>query len=350
MLIAKFPDGISEITVNGLHQWNYGQQLQIEASDLPALFEVHFAHPGIKDAIVRTCAAINGVSTVAIPDVCLEQSRTIQAWIYEINEAAGKTTKTIRLNVIKRVRPAVGGDIPVQKIDKYTEAVTAMNELIAKMPEQFLPIAGGEIKGSLIVRDRIMVDGDMLEVGNIWGKPNAIQVSYLSGQVIGVLSLFGNGSYANKETDKTGIRGLYDHILGKNVIEIGKDDKVKFYGEADSAKNAKTAESAEVAGVLNVSPDNILFDAKTSGAAKKVSVPKPGLYALFIRDEINNVNISQTVYVYNLSRSFNVSIPGGTLVFETLGEIGETDACFRAISSDLQYNFDILSVVKIASI
>jgi hypothetical protein len=130
MLIAKFPDGISEITVNGLHQWNYGQQLQIEASDLPALFEVHFAHPGIKDAIVRTCAAVNGVATVAIPDVCLEQSRTIQAWIYEIKETAGKTTKTIRLNVIKRVRPAVGGDIPRKISDKYTEAVAAMNEVV----------------------------------------------------------------------------------------------------------------------------------------------------------------------------------------------------------------------------
>lgn len=130
MLIAKFPDGISEITVNGLHQWNYGQRLQIEASDLPALFEVHFAYPGIKDAIVRVCAAVNGVATVAIPDECLEQSRTIQAWIYEIKETAGKTTKTIRLNVIKRVRPAAGGDIPREISDKYTEAVGAMNEAV----------------------------------------------------------------------------------------------------------------------------------------------------------------------------------------------------------------------------
>lgn len=133
MLIAKFPDGISEITVNGLHQWDYGQQLQIEASDLPALFEVHFAHPDKKEAIVRSCAAVNGVGTVVIPDVCLEHSRTIQGWIYEIDGAAGKTTKTFRLNVIKRVRPAIYGDVPLEISDKYTEAVAAMNGAVVAL-------------------------------------------------------------------------------------------------------------------------------------------------------------------------------------------------------------------------
>lgn len=338
-LKAIFPSGATELTVNGLHQWDYGRKLDIHAPDLPALVEVHFACPGMDEAIVRVSSAVGGVTTVAIPDRCLEQSSPITAWVYEVGETSGQTIKTLTLNIKARTRPQAEGTIDPETSDKYTEAVGAMNEAIARMPEQFLPKTGGRIDG------RLFVDGDTLEVGGIHGGKNAIQVAYLSGQVVGVLSLFGNGSLANEETDTNGIRGIYDHILQKNVLEIGKDNKVKFNGEAETAKSAKTAESAKVASSLTLSADNILLDAATTDTAEKVYISNPGLYALFIRDDVNEVNISQTVYVYNLSKSFNVSIPGGTLVFDTGDAHGP---CFRAVSSDLQYNFDILSAVKIA--
>lgn len=189
MLIAKFPDGISEITVNGLHQWNYGQQLQIEASDLPALFEVHFAYPGIKDAIVRVCAAVNGVATVAIPDECLEQSRTIQAWIYEIKETAGKTTKTIRLNVIKRVRPAAGGDIPREISDKYTEAIAAMNETIKTLESGNISVhkaKGTDVRviSSLEILQNTIIANPASSIGVCIRNETGISISTIYGETI----------------------------------------------------------------------------------------------------------------------------------------------------------------------
>lgn len=350
-LKAIFPSGATELTVNGLHQWDYGRKLDIHAPDLPALVEVHFACPGMDEAIVRVSSAVGGVATVTIPDRCLEQSSPVTAWVYEVGETSGQTIKTLTLNVKARTRPQVAETLTPEICDKYTEAVGAMNEAIARMPEQFLPKTGGSING------RLFVNGDSLEVGS-YHKSNTLSVQYLngpsSGAVVGILGFFGNGSQANdiniSEHPIYGIRGIYDHLLCKNIIEItgeGKDGKVKFDGEAENAKTAQAAESAKSASSLNLSADNILLDATNTDTMEKVYISQPGLYALFIRDEVNKVNISQTVYVYNLSRSFNVSIPGGTLVFDPAGA---EDACFRAISSDLLYHFDILSAVKIASI
>lgn len=310
MLIAKFPDGISEITVNGLHQWNYGQQLQIEASDLPALFEVHFAHPGIKDAIVRSCAAVNGVATVAIPDICLEQSRTIQAWIYEIKETAGKTTKTIRLNVIKRVRPAVGGDVPNKTSDKYTEAVAAMNEVVANMPDQFLLKKGGRISG------RLFVDGDVMEVGGTSEQQNRLGVTFLDGIVVSGLYLFGNGSPANGTQVHPGIRGLYDHNLNKNVIEIDSDNNVRFNGEAECASTVKLAKSE---------------------ISQSITVSVPGLYCVNVRSD--SVVITHILSIQDL----NVSVC-------SVADGDGSAAIYDEISHTIQapVNMTVESVVRIA--
>lgn len=132
---AVFLLGQTEITVNGLHQWDYGQQLEIHAPDLPALVEVHFACIGMKEAVVRPCSVVNGVGTVAIPDQCLEQTAPIMAWIYEIDGTTGATVKTAVLKVAERARPASAEEIPVEVYDKYTEAITAMNAQIETLKD-----------------------------------------------------------------------------------------------------------------------------------------------------------------------------------------------------------------------
>lgn len=145
ILTATFPTGVSNITVNGLHQWDYGQQLKIKAPDLPAMVEVHFACVGMDEAIVRSCSMVNGEGTVAIPDKCLEQTSPVYAWIYEINGTTGTTTKTILLNIIERTRPQIGEDIPIEIADKYTEAVTAMNEVVEEMESLVEQVSEGQL-------------------------------------------------------------------------------------------------------------------------------------------------------------------------------------------------------------
>lgn len=129
-LIAIFPSGATELTVNGLHQWDYGRKLEIHAQDLPAIVEVHFACPGMDEAVVRVGSAVNGSVTVAIPNRCLEQSAPIAVWVFEVGETYGQTIKTLTLNILARTRPQTAEAIEPEIADKYTEAVDAMTEAV----------------------------------------------------------------------------------------------------------------------------------------------------------------------------------------------------------------------------
>lgn len=132
---AVFPEGVYEIFVNGLHQWDYGQKLEIEAEELPAMIEVHFACPSMTEAIVRTCAVNtgSGTATVTIPDICLEQSAPITAWIYQLGGSSGATVKVIKMIVTPRPRPASGNDVDVIESSKYAELISAVNNQVANL-------------------------------------------------------------------------------------------------------------------------------------------------------------------------------------------------------------------------
>ena len=127
---VTLPAGMSSASVSGLHQWDYGQVLEIESPDLPPIIEVHFSCQGMTEATVRSCSVVDGVASVTIPDECLEQSQPITAWVYEIEGTQGRTTKTITLPVISRIRPRRSETVPVEVVDAYTELITKVNELI----------------------------------------------------------------------------------------------------------------------------------------------------------------------------------------------------------------------------
>ena len=127
--------GVRDITVHGLSQWDYGQILEIQSEDLPAIVEVHFASPGMTEAIVRPCNVVSGVGTVTIPDVCLEQIGPIKAWVFEIHDTQGATTKTITLPVAPRPKPSKGDTIPASFLDQYEELIAEVNEAVGKLQE-----------------------------------------------------------------------------------------------------------------------------------------------------------------------------------------------------------------------
>lgn len=131
-IIATFLGGQDQVTVNGLHQWDWGRKLEIHDTSLPAVVEVHFACPGMREAVVRTCSVVNGVATAVIPDVCIEQTGPIVAWVVAISETSSETVRTITLPVIDRTRPAPSvAQEPAGIDDKYTQLVTAINTQIA---------------------------------------------------------------------------------------------------------------------------------------------------------------------------------------------------------------------------
>lgn len=103
---AIFPTGVTEVTVHGLHQWDFGRALEIVHPDLLGDYEVHFAAAGAKEAI---CTGVTfeegGVAAVAVPNELLEQSQPIMVWVYNRATNAGETVLTAILPVQARVRP-----------------------------------------------------------------------------------------------------------------------------------------------------------------------------------------------------------------------------------------------------
>lgn len=130
MIQTTIPAGVTSLTVHGLHQWDYGQQLQLRADGLPSLVEVHFGCPGMKEAEVRVAPLTEGAVTVSIPDRCLEQPAPITAWVYFVDEASGRTALELTLPVIPRLKPSTAGstELEEQAANKYDQLFGLVEE------------------------------------------------------------------------------------------------------------------------------------------------------------------------------------------------------------------------------
>ncbi len=106
MLKAIFTEGIDIVTVEGLTQWDIGQQLQITLKTLPASFQVHFAGKKDKIAYVVAATSSNGVATIDIPNIVLQKDDPVTAWIYIISNNEGETVKAINLPIKARTKPS----------------------------------------------------------------------------------------------------------------------------------------------------------------------------------------------------------------------------------------------------
>lgn len=133
-IAATFTEGLTRSTVHGLHQWDYGQVLEIHDETLPALIEVHFGCPGVAEAAVRSCSVINGVAAVPIPNTYLEQSAPLTAWVYLIEAESGETVRTITMPIIPRTRPSTTPEeVPEDVSSVYAQSVEELNGLMAEL-------------------------------------------------------------------------------------------------------------------------------------------------------------------------------------------------------------------------
>lgn len=127
---AIFSEGIDTLTVTGLTQWDYGQKLEIHGLALPALIEVHFACLEMAEAPVRIGTTVDGVTTVAIPDSCLEHDTPLRAWVYVIDTVSGRTEKTIMLPITARTKPQGADSRQPFVADEYKEAIDQINKTV----------------------------------------------------------------------------------------------------------------------------------------------------------------------------------------------------------------------------
>ena len=99
MIVADFR-GYSTVTVRGLTQWDYGQDMQLIAGiDIPDGTEVQF-YQCMKSSLGKTKQ-----SRVRVPDAMLTNAVEITAYVYVRTADSGETVLTVRLPVTARQRP-----------------------------------------------------------------------------------------------------------------------------------------------------------------------------------------------------------------------------------------------------
>jgi hypothetical protein len=266
-LKAYFPAGLTEVTVNGLHQWDYGQKLEIQADDLPAMVEVHFACPGMRDAVVRSCAVIGGVAQAAIPDRCLEQTAPIAAWVYAVGETEGATILTVTLPIIARTQPQPSATVPEDVGDKYTEAVAAMTELVEEA-ESAVNAAGDA------VYDRVKRD---IQNGDL---TVAKATSAETAETAETARRATDAEHADKATSAETAETAETAYMADEALHAARSDEAAHAASADYASYAQQ-----------------MF----SGSDTRVSVDAPGLYVVVF--QYNSHSYSSVIAVHSTKLS-----------------------------------------------
>ena len=144
-LIAYFAEGVNEIQVDGLTQWDKDRVLSIQFDDMPKLFEVHLSYPSRATAKRLVAETVDGVADIKIPNEFLQQRKTISAWVYTTDENGCQTVKTITMPLELRKKPddyASSSD-PSQK-DIVQELIEKTNKLI----EEAEKVVEGGVSGS----------------------------------------------------------------------------------------------------------------------------------------------------------------------------------------------------------
>ncbi len=247
--------GTSEIAVHGLSQWDYGQTLEIRADNLPAIVEVHFACAGMTEAIVRPCSTVSGVATVAIPDVCLEQSGPITAWVFEIDGAHGTTAKTITIPVISRPRPAGREEIPEEFLDEYQELITAANAAVGDILKGNITVEKAQTANNATIANEAQGAPNNGEQGFDDDNDRGRSFTFYNTNGFGIKGGTGHYKLWGQMDEEDGL--YYPHIIpsvpSKMVIGHGQSPLKavvadQFIGTADQASNAYNADRASTAG------------------------------------------------------------------------------------------------------
>ncbi len=106
MIQVKFPDGLSEIKLPALSQWDYNRKLYIAGINTTNnVLQVHFSNEFSRVAIVRVAYKEGETWQVNIPNVLLQERYKIYAYIYLNEDESGKTVKKIIIPVLPRQRP-----------------------------------------------------------------------------------------------------------------------------------------------------------------------------------------------------------------------------------------------------
>lgn len=124
----KLVKGVLNRAFNPLYQYDYGQKLVIEETQLPMAYEVHFANSESEKSKV----VIGNSEGVAIPDEYLLTGEPVYVWVFlHDGENDGETEYRGMIPVIERPEAT---DIPVTPVeqDLITQTIAALNAAVER--------------------------------------------------------------------------------------------------------------------------------------------------------------------------------------------------------------------------
>lgn len=194
---AYFKPGETDITVNGLHQWDEGQTLIIHDDTLPDKAVVYFACSNDKEALEgQFCEKDASCMSVLIPDELLQRPVAIRAWVCESADEYCQTIRTIVLPVIPRAKPCE--TIPSGAVveDKVVELDMAYGDQVINAS------AGKHMDSVTVLKPENLIPSNIkknVEIGGVVGtmEPTAVSAN-LENTLFSVIE---NGNYTIEPTE-----------------------------------------------------------------------------------------------------------------------------------------------------
>ena len=152
----------NSITSRSLYQYDYGQKLKFLDLDLPTSYEVHFANQIFGKSITQ----IGNADGVDIPNILLENSEVVYAWVYlHSTNTDGETVYQVTIPVKRRAKPSADSPTPVQQ-DVISEAIAALNYSVAQTNEDVITVQSALESVEAWTSDAARYVGETLEYRN----------------------------------------------------------------------------------------------------------------------------------------------------------------------------------------
>ena len=263
--VVKFRKGNTTALASPLFQYDYGQIIQIEGLDLPDAYEVHFDN--VIDGI-EAIPQIGDADGVVIPDVLLEESDPIYAWIFlHEGEDDGETKYVITIPIKARSKATQVTPDPVEQ-DVITQTIAALNTAVnrANIAVSHYPYIGDN--GNWFVWDVVSeqyvdteidatgpqgeqgIQGEIGETGNgiastILNSDYSLTITYTNGDTYTTPSIRGEKG----ETGDTG-NGIQDVRLNADyTLTITMEDGSSYTTTPIRGEKGEKGDMGETAGM-----------------------------------------------------------------------------------------------------
>lgn len=211
---AYFKPGETDVTVNGLYQWDEGQTLIIHDDTLPDAAVVYFACSNDKEALEgQFCEKNASCMSVLIPDELLQRPAAIRAWVCESADEYCKTLRTIVLPIIPRAKPSEVIPSGATEEDKVVELDMTYGDQVVNAS------AGKHMESVTVLKPDTLIPSNIkknVEIAGIVGtmEPTAVEAN-LKHKLYNVAE---NGSYTI--TPDEGFDGMTEVFLNVKVPAI----------------------------------------------------------------------------------------------------------------------------------